>query len=219
MERPAFPRIYVLVILEIAVLAAAAVFLLQGGPGQLRRFPWQFFFLGAGFLLLETKNVVNFQLLFGSTWIVNALVFLAILGFGLAGVIVRRRTDRFPIAGAYVVLLAILGLNLLLPLSDLAALDPAPRYVAAALLTLSPVFFSSLIFSEAFAGVAQPGLCLSANLLGALAGGFSEYAAMLIGYRWLAAVAMLYYLASWVLAPRSQLTGAQTRAAAASGAP
>src|SRR4030095_12415759 len=39
----------------------------------------QLFFLGAGFLLIETKAVVTMALLFGSTWIVNSVVFLAIL--------------------------------------------------------------------------------------------------------------------------------------------
>ena len=33
------------------------------------------FFLGAGFMLLETKGVVHLALLFGSTWVVNSLFF------------------------------------------------------------------------------------------------------------------------------------------------
>ena len=37
------------------------------------------FFLGAGFMLLETKSVVHMALLFGSTWMVNSIVFFAIL--------------------------------------------------------------------------------------------------------------------------------------------
>ena len=37
------------------------------------------FFMGAAFLLLETKSVVQFALLFGTTWFVNALVFLGVL--------------------------------------------------------------------------------------------------------------------------------------------
>ena len=39
----------------------------------------QMFFLGAGFMLLETKGVVHLALLFGSTWVVNSIVFFAIL--------------------------------------------------------------------------------------------------------------------------------------------
>ena len=37
--------------------------------------PSSIFFMGAAFLLLETKNVVQFALLFGTTWFVNSLVF------------------------------------------------------------------------------------------------------------------------------------------------
>src|ERR1039457_7197730 len=36
-------------------------------------------FMGAAFLLLETKNVVQFALLFGATWFANSLVFAAVL--------------------------------------------------------------------------------------------------------------------------------------------
>ncbi len=37
------------------------------------------FFLGAGFMLLETRAVVQLALLFGGTWLVNSLVFFAVL--------------------------------------------------------------------------------------------------------------------------------------------
>ena len=37
------------------------------------------FLLGAGFMLLETKGVVHMALLFGSTWVVNSIVFASIL--------------------------------------------------------------------------------------------------------------------------------------------
>ena len=49
------------------------------------------FFMGAAFLLLETNYVVQFALLFGTTWLVNALVF--------AGVLVRSCAPSRP-AGA-----------------------------------------------------------------------------------------------------------------------
>jgi hypothetical protein len=44
-----------------------------------KTFNWQMFFLGAGFMLLETKSVVHMALLFGATWIVNSFVFGAVL--------------------------------------------------------------------------------------------------------------------------------------------
>jgi hypothetical protein len=87
---------------------------------------------------------------------------------------------------------------LIFPLSALAQFSPSARFALAASLTLSPVFFSGLIFAESFKGVSRADQCLAANLLGSLVGGFSEYSAMLIGYRWLVAVAIGYYIASWV---------------------
>jgi hypothetical protein len=53
-----------------------------------RRFSPHFFFLGAAFLLLETRSLVTFGLLFGNTWLVNALVFFAILASVLGSILV-----------------------------------------------------------------------------------------------------------------------------------
>jgi hypothetical protein len=52
-------------------------------------------FMGVAFLLLETKNVVQFALLFGTTWFVNATVFAGILLSVLAAVELARRV-RLP---------------------------------------------------------------------------------------------------------------------------
>ena len=56
------------------------------------------FCMGAAFLLLETKSVVQFALLFGTTWFVNSLVFAGILLAVLAAVEVARRV-RLPSPG------------------------------------------------------------------------------------------------------------------------
>ena len=52
--------------------------------------------MGAAFLLLETKSVVQFALLFGTTWFVNALVFLGVLLSVLLAVAVERVTLKRP---------------------------------------------------------------------------------------------------------------------------
>jgi hypothetical protein len=70
-----------------AVMAAIAVLLLApfmrrptGGPaGERSALLIQMFFLGAGFMLVETKAVVHMALLFGGTWIVNSVVIFAVL--------------------------------------------------------------------------------------------------------------------------------------------
>ncbi|HZC29873.1 MAG TPA: hypothetical protein VE261_00030, partial [Gaiellaceae bacterium] len=47
--------------------------------------------MGGAFLLLETKNIVQFALLFGTTWFVNALVFVGVLLSVWAAIEVTRR--------------------------------------------------------------------------------------------------------------------------------
>ncbi|HKO62194.1 MAG TPA: hypothetical protein VJV03_13610, partial [Pyrinomonadaceae bacterium] len=56
----------------------------------------QLFFLGAGFMLVETKAVVTMALLFGSTWVVNSVVFLAVLMMILVANLwtIRARPER-----------------------------------------------------------------------------------------------------------------------------
>ena len=60
--------------------------------------------MGAAFLLLETKNVVQFALLFGTTWFVNALVFFGILLAVLLAVEVARRVPLPPLPWLYALL-------------------------------------------------------------------------------------------------------------------
>ena len=57
------------------------------------------FFMGAAFLLLETKNIATFALLFGTTWLVNALVFAGVLVIVLAAVETTRRFRTPPLTG------------------------------------------------------------------------------------------------------------------------
>jgi hypothetical protein len=57
------------------------------------------FFMGAAFLLLETKNVATFALLFGTTWFVNALVFAGVMSSCSPAVETTRkfRTPSLPV--------------------------------------------------------------------------------------------------------------------------
>jgi hypothetical protein len=154
------------------------------------------FFMGAAFLLLETKNVVQFALLFGTTWFVNALVFLGVLLSVLVAVAVSRRiTFKHP-ARLYLLLLASLVLAWLIPPDDLLQLSSIPRFVAASTLAFLPIFFANLIFTQRFKAVAASATAFGANLLGAMVGGILEYTALITGYRsLLIMVAVLYGLA------------------------
>src|ERR1039457_4613892 len=68
-------------------------------------------FMGAAFLLLETKNIVQFALLFGSTWFVNSLVFAAVLLTVWLAIETASRVKLPPPVMLYVALLASLVLT------------------------------------------------------------------------------------------------------------
>ena len=65
----------------IAAIFAASLLLVRVGGGSFSRMRnyVDLAFMGAAFLLLETKNIVQFALLFGTTWLVNSLVFAGVL--------------------------------------------------------------------------------------------------------------------------------------------
>src|SRR5207248_9747011 len=80
------PAIYRNAMFAVAgLIAVIAVFLYRSSPrdeegrqsGLFLRLA--FIFMGVAFLLLETKSVIQFSLLFGTTWINNSLVFLSVL--------------------------------------------------------------------------------------------------------------------------------------------
>src|SRR5207302_3077212 len=74
------PAVPALNLRGIALLAFLSLgLLLFFAPARTLRLNGQMFFLGAGFMLLESKGVVHMALLFGSTWVVNSFVFAAVL--------------------------------------------------------------------------------------------------------------------------------------------
>jgi hypothetical protein len=153
-------------------------------------------FMGGAFLLLETKNIVQFALPFGTTWVVNSLVFAGILLSVLAAVEVARRV-RLPrpivLFGA---LFAALAVAWVVPPDDLLGLGTVPRFLLAVLIAFTPIFLANLIFAQRFKDVGSSTTAFGANLLGAMIGGVLEYLALITGYRFLLVlVAVLYALA------------------------
>jgi hypothetical protein len=195
LRTPGIPSLYIWTLLLIAL---AAVLLVRGVAGRLRPMATfaDLFFMGAAFLLLETKSVVQFALLFGTTWFVNALVFTGVLLAVLVAIEISDRwTARRP-ALLYALLLAALGVAWLVPLGDVLRLDVVPRFAVACLLAFTPVLIANVIFAQRFRGTRDSVTAFGANLLGAMLGGILEYASLLTGYRsLLVLVAVLYGLA------------------------
>ena len=129
------------------------------------------FFMGAAFLLLETKSVVQFALLFGTTWLVNALVFAGILLSVLLAIEIAERVRRLRPRLLYTALLASLGVAWAVGPEQLLGLSPVTRFVAATTITFAPIFFGNLIFAERFRSVSSSTTAFGINLLGAILGG------------------------------------------------
>jgi spermine/spermidine synthase len=174
----------------------------QRSGTSFRRFSPHFFVLGVAFLLLETRSLVTFSLLFGTTWIVNALVFFAILASVLAAIAVNVRFRIRDARPLYVALLATIGLSLILPASSLL-IEPAwLRYTLAAVLTFAPVFVANLVFSHSFRDTRTADMAFASNLLGAMVGGAVEYLALITGYQALLLVVACLYGLAFVFAHR-----------------
>ncbi|MGP6159778.1 MAG: spermidine synthase [Vulcanimicrobiaceae bacterium] len=195
LRAPSIPQLY---LIALATILLASLLLIRGaaGPlGQMRGY-LDLFFMGAAFLLLETKNVVQFALLFGTTWFVNALVFFGVLCSVYVALEIAQRV-RFRNPGRlYIALFATLALAWIVPLDSLLSLDVPLRFVAAATLAFTPILLANLVFAERFRVVGSSTVAFGANLLGAMIGGVLEYSSLIVGYRsLLPLVALLYALA------------------------
>jgi hypothetical protein len=194
------PSIYLLTLGLILFVSILTVRLSVGRLGGMRSY-LDLFFMGAAFLLLETKNVVQFALLFGTTWFVNALVFGGVLLSVLMAVEVARRV-RFADPGRlYAALVAVLLVAWVVSPESLLSLSIVPRFFAAIAIAFGPIFVANLIFAERFRDVGSSVIAFGANLLGAMVGGLLEYGALVVGYRALLLVVAGLYLLAFVSRP------------------
>ena len=192
------PPFYLLTIGLILLTSLAMVRTVAGSLRPMVRYA-DLAAMGAAFLLLETKSVVQFALLFGTTWFVNALVFGGVLVSVLLAIEVARRVRSMRPGLLYAGLLAALTIAWFLPPGLLLHLDFAPRFGAAVAVAFAPVFLANLVFAQRFREVADSTTAFGANLLGAMVGGLVEYAALVTGYQALLFVVAGLYGAAWWL--------------------
>lgn len=171
------------------------------GGGLHRMAPYaDLFLMGVGFLLLETKGVVQFALWFGTTWLVNALVFVGILAsIWFAIEVARRLAGRVPMNWLYLTLLASLVVSWIVPPEALLNLPMLPRFVAASTLAFGPVFAANLVFADRFRETSSSTVAFGANLLGAMVGGVLEYLSLITGHRNLVILAGIAYVGAFMV--------------------
>src|SRR6266571_4922192 len=198
-----FPLLYVAGLAMVAIFAVGGV-LIFAPRKVLRRFDWHMFFLGVAFMLLEVKSLTTFSLLFGSTWLVNSLVFFAILTSVFLAILVNRRFKIKHIGLFYVLLFGILILNIVLPPETLLLGNLVARYLLASALAFAPVFLANIIFTNSFRDSEAADIAFASNLLGIMVGGGLEYFSMLFGYRLLLVLVIVFYTLAFLLRHRKQ---------------
>ena len=192
---PSIPNFYLLV-LGLILAASLLVVRVAGGPLKKMAPFVDLFWMGAAFLLLESKNIIQFALLFGTTWFVNSLVFAGVLLSVYAAVETARHIKLPRPMLLYFALLVSLGVSFVIPQESLLDLPVVLRFVAATALAFAPIFIANLVFAQRFKDVGSSTTAFGANLLGAIVGGVLAYLSLITGFRFLlVVVAVLYGLA------------------------
>ena len=181
-----------------AILLLIAVALVRRNFPVKRAPIWEFFFLGAGFLLLETQMVSRLALYFGSTWLVNCIALSFILLVLVAANVVVENRKSISLLWVYGILIASLMAIYFVPWARLPfAAHPIGMFLAAAFSV--PLFCAGIIFTERFRMARGNSGVFGANILGAVAGGLMQNLSFILGMKALLLVAAACYATAGVV--------------------
>lgn len=192
------PWLYFVILGFIVLMALVSIPAVYGIKAATSDFDAPLFFMGAAFLLLETRSVTSLSLLFGSTWLVNSAVFGGILFMALLACIAVQKKI---VGGVRIWFPCLLTSTVLLWYFDLSSLNDFSlfwRATIGGLFCAIPLFFAGIVFPILLAKSKNPAASLGCNLLGAVLGGCMEYLSMVIGLRNLVLLALVLYLLSYV---------------------
>jgi SAM-dependent methyltransferase len=192
--------------ITILLLGLVSVLILRGhglGAGAWDARQGQLFLLGAGFLLMEVVAVNRLALLFGTTWLVSAVTIGVVLALIVAANLTLAMCGRAVERIAYPGLIASLLLACFLEPDWVVGRGLAPSLLFA-VGQLLPIYFAGIVFAGAFTAAPRAGPALGANMLGAVVGGWAEYAVMAVGMRALVLLALAAYLGSMLMAQRAR---------------
>lgn len=190
LRKAAIPPAYWQMLVVIGVVCLA---LIARSFPQAMRPNWHFWLLGAGFLLIEFKSVTELALLFGTTWLVNALAISGVLLMAVVANLLVLHLRRVNLRRVYALLLGSLILSYFFPLELLIGLPPSIRGITSMVLLSFPIFSAGVIFSESLRRAGETAGPLASNLSGSFAGGVLEYGSLLWGIKSLYLIAAVVY--------------------------
>lgn len=203
MPKKIWPKSYLIIILII--FACSYLFIRQTAKINKSNFSLTCFFLGAGFMLIETKGITELALVYGSNWFVVSIVisFILIMAY-FANLMVIRKV-KIKIEVIYFFILSSLLFGYYFTHLDLAGLPSVLLKFLVPLILTIPIFFSGLAFSKQLSIEKSVGIALSSNILGAIFGGLLEYNSMYFGFRSLYLLGFAMYLLAFIFIGNKKL--------------
>ena len=200
MPQKIWPKSYIFIIFLIFI--SSFFFIHRASPIGRNNFSPVCFFLGAGFMLVETKGITELALVYGSTWFVVSIViaFVLIMAY-LANLLVINNT-KIKLWIIYTLILFTISLGYFFTLIDHGTFSPITQKILTPTMLTLPMFFSGLAFSKQLSTEKTISIALSSNILGAIFGGLLEYNAMYFGYRSLYVLGFVMYLSAFIFSKK-----------------
>ena len=200
MVERAYPVTYMIALAMILLLSYVFVRKTIGFSDPIDRSYLPFFFLGSGFMLVETKAITELGLHLGGTWLVIAAAIMLVLVMAFLANLLVTRTGLRLAGPAYLGLFVslLVGYGLAISHGQFAFGTPAMQLAASCFVLTIPLFFAGIIFSSLI-GESEINIstAFAYNLMGALFGGVMEYNSMYFGFAFLYLLAMGFYGLAW----------------------
>lgn len=193
-----YPLSYAVLISVIFIISL--IFLKKMTKMNYSKFSFTCFFLGVGFMLMETKGITELAKIYGSTWVVVSVVIIAILSMAyLANLLIIKKV-KISVNKIYFFLIVSLFATYLVSFINFYNYPTIYLKFLIPIILTFPVFFSGLAFSKELVSYGSTANALSCNILGAIVGGLLEYNSMYFGFKFLYILAIFFYFMAYVMA-------------------
>jgi SAM-dependent methyltransferase len=206
MVERAYPFTYMIALGIILLLSYFFVRRTIGFSDPIDRSYLPFFFLGSGFMLVETKAITELGLHLGGTWVVIAAAIMLVLVMAFLANLIVTRTQLKLAGPAYagLFLSLLVGYGFAVSHGQWMFGPPLMQLALSCVVLTIPLFFAGIIFSSLI-GEARINIstAFAYNLMGALFGGVMEYNSMYFGFAFLYLLALGFYVLAWAFSWKS----------------
>ncbi len=200
MPSKVWPKSYIFIIFLIFV--SSFFFIQNTNPISKKNFSPTCFFLGSGFMLVETKGITELALVFGSTWLLVSIVISFILFMAYFANLLIIKKIKIKVHFIYILILLSICFGYFYTLVDYGIFNSITQKILTPLILTIPIFFSGLAFSKQLSIEKTVSIALSSNILGAIFGGLIEYNSMYFGFRSLYILGFAMYFAAFVFSKK-----------------